>query len=83
MKSAFLPFPFLNIFCFQKQKYQMSDFKLLSANAFNLDKSKVLSFGKELLKMIVLNQIPKRAFVSTCLLYMPFEKHCGKRRNCS
>ena len=56
----------------------MSDFKLLSANAFNLDKSKVLSFGKELLKMIVLNQIPKRAFVSTCLLYMPFENTVGK-----
>ena len=51
-------------------------FILLSANPFNLDWCKILSFGKELTLYFINTHFDASITDS-------FWKHCGKRRNCS
>ena len=51
-------------------------FDFLSANAFNLDQSKNLSFRKELKLYSIDTHFDTSTTDSFC-------KHCGKRRNCS
>ena len=71
-------FPFLTMFSILYGTYfsfQMH-FEMSSAFSFNLDQSKVLSFGKGLTHSHTMTPFDapwKQAF----------RKHCGKRRNCS
>ena len=66
-----------NVFYPSKTNFNFSaTFNLSSANAFNLDQSKNLSFGKEL----TLSQTSPGFYVSAVQVLW---KHCGKRRSCS
>ena len=74
-KPAFSPFPTMfSILRYINFKFSIT-FILLSANAFNLGWSKILSFGKEL-----------NPYQTNPCFYMSavqvFLEQCGKRRNC-
>ena len=53
-------------------------FKILSTICFNWDKSKILSFGKELGIEMLFKPFPKQALVLTCLQKRSFENTVGK-----
>ena len=70
---------------FPKPNFNFSfTFILLSANAFNLEQSKTLLFGKELrdvqIQSICRRQININSKFETC--FGMVRKHCGKRRKC-
>ena len=75
-KPAFSPFPTM-LSTLPKANFKFSvTFILSSANYFNLDQSKILSFGREL----TLSHASPSFYMSTVQV---FWKHSRKRRNCS